>query len=93
MVTGIEVFDLTKDGCCPAKSPGNKKNSKNWKSNCGTTNNAAIHPYKKPTEHLTTRMQTPLLKIKALISAMIERRLESEAESDATEKEFCDKEL
>merc|ERR1712048_613870 len=34
----------------------------------------------------------PFAKVKGLISAMIER-LESEAESDATEKAFCDKEL
>ena len=34
----------------------------------------------------------PFEKVKGLISAMIER-LEGQAESDATEKAFCDKEL
>merc|ERR1712014_390779 len=30
-VTGTEVFDITKDGCCQAKRPGNEKKNKTKK--------------------------------------------------------------
>merc|ERR1712151_98998 len=50
-VTELEVFDITKDGCCEAKRPGNEKKNKKWKPDCATTNTAAIHPFKKPAEY------------------------------------------
>jgi hypothetical protein len=50
-VTGTEVFDVTKDGCCAAKRPGNEKKNKKWKPDCASTNTPAIHPFKKPEEY------------------------------------------
>merc|ERR1712150_101304 len=51
-VTGLEVFDISKDGCCPAKRPGNEKKNKKWKPDCSTSNTAALHPFKKPADYL-----------------------------------------
>ena len=50
-VTGIEVFYISKDGCCEAKRPGNKKKNKKWKRDCSSTNTPAVHPFKKPAEY------------------------------------------
>ena len=32
--TAMEMFDITKDGCCEAKRPGNVKKKKKWKPDC-----------------------------------------------------------
>ena len=50
-VLGIELFDISKDGCCEAKRPGNEKKNKKWKRDCGATNTPAIHLFKKPAEY------------------------------------------
>ena len=50
-VTGTEVFDISKDGCCEAKRPGNVKKNKKWKPDCASTSTPAIHPFKKPEEY------------------------------------------
>jgi len=50
-VTGMEVFDITKDGCCQAKRPGNEKKNKKWQPDCSTTSTPAMHPFKKPAEY------------------------------------------
>ena len=50
-VTGTEVFDITKDGCCQVKRPGNEKENGKLKPDCGSTNTPAIHPFKKPAEY------------------------------------------
>jgi len=46
-VTAMEMFDITKDGCCEAKRPGNEKKNKKWKPDCATTDTPAMHPFKK----------------------------------------------
>merc|ERR1712113_866596 len=50
-IAGLETFDISKDGCCEAKRPGNLKHFKKWKPDCGSTNTPAIHPFKKPAEY------------------------------------------
>jgi len=50
-VTAMELFDITKDGCCEAKRPGNEKKNKKWKPDCATTDTPAIHPFKKPEDY------------------------------------------
>jgi len=47
----MEVFDVTKDGCCEAKRPKDMKMNKKWQPDCATTNTPAIHPFKKPEEY------------------------------------------
>jgi len=49
-VTAMEAFDITKDGACEAKRPGNEKKNKKWKPDCASTDTPAIHPFKKPAE-------------------------------------------
>merc|ERR1719414_579496 len=50
-VTAMEMFDISKDGCCEAKRPGNEKKNKKWKPDCGSTDTPAMHPFKKPTQY------------------------------------------
>ena len=50
-VLGIELFDISKDGCCEAKRPANEKKNKKWLPDCGSTNTPAIHLFKKPAEY------------------------------------------
>merc|ERR1712039_983028 len=50
-VTGTEVFDISKDGCCEAKRPGDMKKNKKWQPDCASSNTPAIHPFKKPAEY------------------------------------------
>lgn len=50
-VTEIEAFDITKDGACEAKRPGDQKKNKKWKADCAVASTPAIHPFKKPTEY------------------------------------------
>jgi len=50
-VSALEVFDISKDGCCEAKRPGNEKKNKKWKPDCASTSTPAIHPFKKPAEY------------------------------------------
>jgi len=50
-VTEIEAFDITTDGACEAKRPGDQKKNKKWKANCAGTSTPAIHPFKKPSEY------------------------------------------
>jgi len=50
-VEEIDAFDITKDGCCSAKRPGNEKKNKKWKPDCATTSTPAMHPFKKPAEY------------------------------------------
>merc|ERR1712151_332778 len=50
-VTGTEVFDISKDGCCEAKRPGDMKKNKKWKPDCASSNTPALHPFKKPAEY------------------------------------------
>ena len=49
-VTRIEVFDISKDGCCEAKRPGNEKKNKKWKPDCASSSTPALHSFKKPVE-------------------------------------------
>merc|ERR1712190_165999 len=51
-VTALEAFDITKDGACEAKRPGNEKKNKKWKPDCSTTDTPAIHPFKKPADFI-----------------------------------------
>jgi hypothetical protein len=51
-VTAMEMFDISKDGCCEAKRPGNEKKNKKWKPDCSTTDTPAIHPFKKPADYI-----------------------------------------
>merc|ERR1712050_443866 len=50
-VTGIEMFDISKDGCCEAKRPGNEKKNKKWKPDCAISDVPALHSFKKPAEY------------------------------------------
>jgi len=50
-VTELEAFDITKDGMCEAKRPGNEKKNRKWKPDCKTTNTPGIHPFKHPDEY------------------------------------------
>ena len=50
-VTELEAFDITKDGACEAKRPGNKKKDKKWKPECNGATTPALHPFKKPVEY------------------------------------------
>jgi len=51
-VNAMEAFDITKDGACEAKRPGNEKKNKKWKPDCSTTDTPAIHPFKKPADFI-----------------------------------------
>ena len=46
-----EVFDISKDGCCEAKRPGNEKKNKKWKPDCASSSTPALHSFKKPVEY------------------------------------------
>ena len=48
---GVTGLDISKDGCCEAKRPGNEKKNKKWKPGCSSTNTTAIHHFKKPEEY------------------------------------------
>lgn len=50
-VSEIEAFDITKDGACEAKRPGDQKKNKKWKADCSAAATPAIHPFKKPKEY------------------------------------------
>jgi len=50
-VTAMEMFDITKDGMCEAKRPGNEKKNKKWKPDCAHTDTPGIHPFKKPADY------------------------------------------
>merc|ERR1712183_183986 len=51
-VSAMEAFDITKDGACEAKRPGNEKKNKKWKPDCSTWDTPAIHPFKKPADFI-----------------------------------------
>jgi len=46
-VEELDAFDITKDGCCAAKRPGNEKKNKKWEPDCASTSSPAMHPFKK----------------------------------------------
>ena len=50
-VAMLDAFDITQDGMCAAKKPGNLKKSKKWKPDCAATETPAMHPFKKPDEY------------------------------------------
>lgn len=50
-VSEIEAFDITKDGACEAKRPGDQKKNKKWKADCSAAATPAIHPFKKTKEY------------------------------------------
>merc|ERR1711953_934134 len=50
-VAMLDAFDITQDGMCAAKRPGNLKKSKKWKPDCAATETPAMHPFKKPAEY------------------------------------------
>ena len=56
-VTGIEVFVISKDGCCEAKRPGNEKKNKKWKPDCASSSTPALHSFKKPVCSLAANIE------------------------------------
>lgn len=50
-VSEVEAFDITTDGACEAKRPGNEKKDKKWKPDCTQTHTPGMHPFKKPDEY------------------------------------------
>ena len=40
-VVMLDAFDITQDGMCAAKKPGNLKKSKKWKPDCAATETPA----------------------------------------------------
>merc|ERR1712190_531611 len=50
-VAMIDAFDISQDGMCAAKRPGNMKHSKKWKPDCSSTSSSAMHPFKKVSEY------------------------------------------
>ena len=50
-MTLLDAFDISKDGMCEAKRPGDQKKNEKWKPDCSATNTPAIHPFKKLAEY------------------------------------------
>jgi len=58
-VSEVEAFDISTDGACEAKRPGNEKKNKKWKADCSQVLTAAIHPFKKPDEYFACMDAAP----------------------------------
>lgn len=60
-VVKLDVFDMNKDGACPAKRPRDQAKNKKWKADCSATYTPAMHPFKKPAEYFACMSAAEIL--------------------------------